>query len=60
MSQTYNDNMKRPKLKEDQLGILKSFTFCWKIQKTVLGPVESAAGVTYLWEYTQKVAASLP
>ena len=29
----YNDSMKRPKLQDTQLGILKVYTICWKIQQ---------------------------
>ena len=46
MSQTYSDNIKRPKPQDTQLGILKIYTFCRKIQQRALGPGESAAGVT--------------
>ena len=28
MSQRYNDNTERPKLKENHLGILKIYVFC--------------------------------
>ena len=53
--------MKRPKLQDTQLGILKFYAFCQKIQQRALGPGESAVGVTYLSrEYTQQVAASSP
>ena len=43
-----NDNIKRPKPEENQLGILKIYTFCWKIQQRASGPGESAADVTYV------------
>ena len=33
MTQKYNDNTKRPKLKQNQLGILKIYIFCWKKQQ---------------------------
>ena len=46
MSQTYNDNIKRPKLQDTQLGISKIYLFCQKIQQRSSGPGESAAGVT--------------
>ena len=46
MSQTYNDNIKRAKLQNAQLGILRIYAFCWKIQQRMFGPGESAAGVT--------------
>ena len=48
MSQIYNDNTERPKLKENQLGVLKIYAFCQRIQQRTSGPGESAAGVTYL------------
>ena len=32
MRQKYNDNTKRPKPKENKLGILKIYAFCQKIQ----------------------------
>ena len=60
MSQRYNDNTKRSKLMENQLGILIIYVFCWKIQQRASGQVESAIGVTYLREYTRKVATSPP
>ena len=61
MSQKYNDNTKRAKPKENQLGILKFYAFCQKIWQKALGPGEHAAGdTTYIWEYTWKVAASPP
>ena len=45
MSQTYNDNIKRSYLQDTQLGILKLYAFCWKIQQRASGPGKSAAGV---------------
>ena len=48
MSQTYNYNIKRSKLQDIQLGILKVYAFCWKIQQRALGPGESAEGVTII------------
>ena len=68
MSQRYNDNTKRPKPKENQLGILRIYAFCRKIQLRASGPRESAAGVTYLSMiihpkrcriFSKKVAATL-
>ena len=47
MSQRYNDNTKRPKLEKNQLGILKIYAFCRKIQQRASGLGESVAGVTY-------------
>ena len=35
MSQTYYDNIKKPKLQDTQLGILKIYAFCQKIQQRV-------------------------
>ena len=53
MSQSYNNNTKRPKLKNTKLVILKIYTFCQKIKQKVSDPGESAAGVT-----SQKVTSS--
>ena len=47
-SQRHSDNTKRPKSKENQLGILKIHTYCQKIQQRASGLGESTAGVTYL------------
>ena len=47
MSQTYYDNIKKPKLQDTQLGILKIYAFCQKIQQRASGPEESTSGVTY-------------
>ena len=41
--QIYNDNMKRPKLRDILLRILKIYAFFWKIQQRALGG--STAGV---------------
>ena len=43
MSQRY-DNTKRPKWKENQLGVLEIYIFCWKIQQRALGPTECCWG----------------
>ena len=48
MSQRY-DNTKRPKPKENQLGILKNVYILSEIQQRASGPGDSAAGVTYLF-----------
>ena len=45
MSERYG-NIKRPKLQDTQLGILKIHAFCRKIQQRASGPGESTAGVT--------------
>ena len=45
MSQRYNENIKRPKLQDIQLGILKIYAFYRRIQQKALGPEESAACV---------------
>ena len=69
MSQRYNDNTERPKLKENQLRILKVYGFCQKVQQRASGPGDSAVGVTYLSMrmhlksyhiFPLKVAATLP
>ena len=44
MRQKYNDNIKRPKFKENQIGIIKMYAFCQKIEQRTSGPGESAAG----------------
>ena len=46
MSQICNDNIKRPKLQDIPLEILKICTFYQKIQQRVSGPGENTAGVT--------------
>ena len=45
MNQRYNDNIKRAKPQDTQLGILKIYAFCQKILQRALDTVESAAGV---------------
>ena len=45
MSQTYNENIKRPKLQDTQPGILKIYAFWLKIQQRDLGSGGSTAGV---------------
>ena len=45
MSQTYYDNIKKPKLQDTLLGILKIYAFCQNIQQRALCPRESTAGV---------------
>ena len=47
MSQGYNDDTKRPKPQDTQLGILKVVAFYWGIKQRALGPGESAAKVAY-------------
>ena len=46
MSQTYNDNIKRPKPQDTELGILKIYAFFRKIQKRASSQGETTAGVT--------------
>ena len=53
-------NTKRPKPKENQLGILKIYAFCWKIQQRASGPVESTIGVTYLNIWDENTPKKLP
>ena len=48
MSQRYNDNIKRPKLQDTQLGILNIYVFCREVEQRASGPGKSAAGVIYL------------
>ena len=52
MSQRYNDNTKRPKPQDTQLGISKIYAFCRKIQQRASDPRESAAGVMSVYENT--------
>ena len=58
MGQRYNDNTKMLKPKENQLGILKTGDLKHFARKFSRGPWESATGVTYPWEYTQRVVTS--
>ena len=46
MSQTYYDNIKKPKLQGTQLGILKVYAFCQQIQHRASCLGESTVGVT--------------
>ena len=39
----HNDNAEMPKPKENQLGILKIYAFCQKIQQSASGPGKSIA-----------------
>ena len=41
-------------------GSSEIYAFCWKILLKASGPGEGTAGVTHLWEYTQKAALSSP
>ena len=60
MRQRYNDNTTMSKPQENQLGILKIYTFCQKIQQ-IPQVQESTAGVTYLsMRMHPKIAASSP
>ena len=43
-SQRY-DSIKRPKLQDTQLGILRIYAFCQKIQQRAAGPGESTVGI---------------
>ena len=58
MSQRYNDNTKRSKPKENQLGILKIYAFCQKIRQRASGPGDSAAVTIY--ENTPEKLPHLP
>ena len=51
MSQRNNENTKRPKPKENELEILKMYTFCWKIQHWVSGG-ECCWGYISIYENT--------
>ena len=57
----HNDNAERPKPKENQLGILKIYAFCQKIQQSASGPGDSIAEFCiYLRECIKKIATSSP
>ena len=58
MSQRYNDNKKRPKPKENQLGILKVYIFCWKIQ--LRASRERCRGYISIYENTSEKLQHLP
>ena len=57
MDQWYKDDTKRPNWKENQLGILKIYAFCRKIEQRVSSSGESAAWVTYLFTRTHPKSA---
>ena len=59
-SQRYSDNTKRPKPKENQLGILKIYAFCQKIQQRASGPGECCWGYISKNENTPKQLPHLP
>ena len=54
MSQRNNDNTKRPKTQDNQLGIIKMYAFCQKIQQSASGPRESTWGYVSVFENTPK------
>ena len=54
MSQRYNGNTERPKLKENQSAILKIYAFCQKNQQMVSGPGWSCWGYVSIYENTAK------
>ena len=54
MSQRNNDNTKRPKLQDNQLGIINIYAFCQKIQQSASGPRESTWGYVSVFENTPK------
>ena len=58
LSQRYNYSTKRPKLKENQLGILKIYAFCQINQQRASAPAESTAEVNICENTPIKVAAS--
>ena len=47
MSQICNDNTKRPKPQDIQLGILKIYASCREFKHKASGPGEGTAGVRY-------------
>ena len=57
MNQRYNENIKNTKSQDTQLGILKAYSFCRKIQQRALDPGESAGRVLqypFVFEITPK------
>ena len=52
MRKRYTNNTKRPKPKENQLGILKIAAFCQKIQQKTSGPGE------HCWCYVSLLSGS--
>ena len=60
MRQRYNDHTKRPKPKENQLGILKIYAFCQKIQQKTSGPGERCWYYVSIYENAPKKLLPLP
>ena len=60
MRQICNDNTKRPKPKENQLGLLKIYAFCQKIQQKTLGPGERCWCYISFYENAPKKLLHLP
>ena len=52
MRQRYNGNTKRPKLKENQLGISKFYIFCWKISRGPRVQSRGLLGYNLIYENT--------
>ena len=59
MIQRYNDNTKRPKPKDNQLWILKTYPVSCKIQRRALGLRETAVGLRF-YENTPEKLLHLP
>ena len=60
MRQRYNNNTKRPKPKENQLGILKIYAFCQEIQQNTAGPRERCWCYVNIYENAPKKLPHLP
>ena len=60
MRKRYTDNTKRPKPNENQLGILKIYAFCLKIQQKTLGPGEWCLCYISIYENAPKELPHLP
>ena len=60
MRQRYNDKTKRPKPKENQLGILKIFAFWQKIQQKTPGPGEHCWCYVIIYENAPKNCCIFP
>ena len=58
--QRYNDNTKWPKLRENQLGILKTYALCLKIQQSASGPGGVLLELLSIYENTLKKLPHLP
>ena len=56
----YTDNTKRPKPKENQLGIIKIYAFCQKLQQMTSGPGERCWCYVSIYENAPQKLPHLP